>query len=432
MTQSALSKERSLFERVGPILSMASLAVIAVIYGIVSSWWGWFPAPQVGLAHRTYLDLSKNWQNDLALVPTRHLVMPGGADAGPERGLSGVPTGATSGGYTLVAGLSENQDQSFHAVRLYDGEGNEVHRWPIYYDLLDEEKEPQNVMLHGMEVFEDGSLAVTFDAGNAIARIDACGQPMWTVNGNFHHTITRDGEGQLLTWRNDGVIWLDENTGEILHTLDVKGDMMVADNGSQRALLNIRTRTPESDQGEVRFLVDPFHPNDAEPLRTDLANAFPMFETGDVLISLRELNLLAVADPETGRFKWWQVGPWFKQHDPDFQPDGTITVYDNSTGLGASRVLRIRPGEDGIETVFAGSEEIPFYSWRRGKHQVLPDGNVLLTEAEGGRVLEVAPDGDLVWERHMVWDEEHNLIITEARYVPDDFFEDGIPECTAR
>src|SRR5690606_39813819 len=110
--------------------------------------------------------------------------------------------------------------------------------------------------------------------------------------------------------------------------------------------LNIHSRTPESTEEGVTLLHDPFHPNDAEPLRADMADAFPMFEAGDVLLSMRELNLITVVDIETGKMKWWRYGPWFKQHDPDFQPDGRITVLDNATGTGASRVLAIRPGEN--------------------------------------------------------------------------------------
>ena len=422
--------KRAATDSIGLVLFVVSIAALAVIYGVVASWWGWFPAPQIGLAHRTYLDISQNWKNDLALEPTRHLVTPGGANGGPDRGVSGAPAGASSQGYVLVAGLNENQDESFHVVRLYDGTGREVHRWPIHYEAFDPDRPAQNVMMHGMEVFEDGSLVVTFDEGDAIARVDACGQTMWVQNGAFHHSITRDGEGRILTWRGEAVAWLDEGTGEVLDTLDIHADMIAVDYRAQQALFNIRTRTPHNADEDVGYLEDPFHPNDAEPLRADMAAAFPMFAAGDVLISLRELNLVAVVDPGTGRMKWWRHGPWFKQHDPDFQPDGTITVYDNATGEGASGIRRTRPGEDEVETVFSGTGEVPFYSWRRGKHQVLPDGNILLTEAEGGRVLEVTPEGELAWERHMVWSPDQNLIVTEARFVPYGYFVDGPPNCS--
>ncbi|RMC29509.1 arylsulfotransferase family protein [Paracoccus alkanivorans] len=418
-----------LSESIGPIMSVVSLAVIAVVYGTVATWWNWFPAPQIGLAHHTLKDVAANWKNDIGLAPTRHLVTPVAANSGPDRGLSGKPAGSTAEGYVLVAGLSETQDDTFHVVRLYDGQGNEVHRWPVHYDLLDTERRPQNVMLHGMEVFEDGSLALTFDEGHAIARIDACGKSMWSLHDGYHHSINRDGEGRLVTLRNDDVVRLDENTGEILSSVGLRKEMVEGGNADQRAMLHIRTRTPENADETVTYLADPFHTNDAEPLRAEMADAFPMFEAGDVLFSLRELNLITVIDPETGRMKWWHYGPWFKQHDPDFQPDGRITLLDNATGTGKSRILAIRPGEEKVETLFEGSDELPFYTWRRGKHQFLPDGNILLTEAEGGRVLEVTPEGELVWERHFKWDAEQNVVITEARYVPRDFFENGAPSC---
>ena len=416
---------------------VVSLSLLAMLYGTVSSWWGWFPAPQIGLAHRTLMELGRNWRNDFALEPTRHLVAPGpeGTAPDPERGLAVHAPQQKQPGLVLVAGLNEDEDGPFHVVRLYDGAGEEVHRWPVRYELLDEEKRPQNVMLHGMEVFEDGSLAVIFDAGNTVARIDACGEPMWQHEGAYHHSLQRDGEGALVTWRGEAVVWLDEETGEELRVLDLHEDVIAAADGAQQGYLDLRTRTPENAREEMRYLADPFHPNDAEPLTAELAPAFPMFEAGDVMLSLRELNMVAVVDPETGMMRWWRHGPWIKQHDPDFQPDGTITVYDNGTGTGSSKIIRVDPapdlGDDALTTEFAGTEAVPFYSWRRGKHQYLPNGNVLLSEPEHGRVLEVSPSGEVVWERHMPWDAERNVIVTEARHVPEDFFADGVPSCTS-
>ena len=422
---------RSRTDRIAAAGFVVSLSLIAMLYGTVSSWWGWFPAPQIGLAHRTLMELGRNWRNDLALEPTRHLVAPGpeGTVTDAGRGFTVERPDLVQPGYVLVAGLNEDPDGPFHVVRLYDGAGEEVHRWPVRYERLDEEKRPQNVMLHGMEVFEDGSLAVIFDAGDAIARIDACGEPMWQREGIYHHSLHRDGQGALVTWRKEVAVWLDEETGEQRHALDLHDDVIPAADGAQRGYLDIRTRTPESAGEEMRYLVDPFHPNDAEPLTAELAPAFPMFEEGDVLISLRELNMIAVVDPASGVMQWWRHGPWIKQHDPDFQPDGTITVYDNATGAGRSRIVRVDPTDDTLTTVFTGSEAVPFYSWRRGKHQVLPNGNLLLSEPEHGRVLEVSPRGELVWERHMPWDAERNVIVTEARHVPEEFFAEGVPSC---
>lgn len=407
-----------------------SLVLIAVTYGIVSSWWGWFPAPQIGAAHRTYVDVSQNWRNDIGLEPTRHLVAPNDrGTASPDRGYERRSGTERAQGHILIAGLSDDQDTSVFNVRLMDTDGNEVHRWPIFYENFDPDTPAQNVMLHGMEVFEDGSLVVTFDVGNAIARVDQCGQTMWSARGSFHHSITRDGAGGIWTWHGEDMMRLDAATGEQTFSLNLRDDIIAANDGEQRALFDIRVRMPEDSKGDTTYLDDPFHPNDIEMLRPEDADAFEMFEAGDLLFSLREPNLVAVVDPQTGVLRWWQHGPWFRQHDPDFEPDGTITVFDNATGSMRSRILRIDPRDNSTTVDFEGTEAEPFYTWRRGKHQTLPNGNLLLTEAEHGRLLEVSADGEVLWTHDMVWDAEHNLIVTEARFVPEDFFTDGIPSC---
>jgi hypothetical protein len=329
-------------------------------------------------------------------------------------------------GYTLVAGLSTNQSRSAFDVVLYDAAGKVLHEWPVDYSILDPEGlKPLNVMLHGMEVFDDGSLAVTFDAGNVIARIDPCGQPIWITPGEFHHSITSDDQGGLWAWRNETIVHLDAGSGETLSELSLQDTILHA-GGGQQGVLSIRSYI-DGEGLPLRYDWDAFHANDVEPLRAEMADAFPQFEAGDLLVSLRELNLLAVIDPDDGRLLWWQHGPWFKQHDPDFQPDGTITVYDNASGSGASRILRMDPASRRVETVFAGSEAVPFYSWQRGKHQMLPNGNVLLTEAERGRILEVTAKGELVWERDQAWDADHNVVVTEARHLDPGFFQGGAP-----
>ncbi len=335
--------------------------------------------------------------------------------------------GEATPGYVLVSGLSPEQDVSFHAVTLYDEEGRQVFRWPVHYERIDPEgPHPQNVMLHGMEVFEDGSIAVTFDMGEAIARISPCGDPMWVTKGGYHHSIARDGKGGLWSWRGDDIVRLDENTGEAQVVLSLRTDIMQA-NGGQLGVFGVRTVT--EDTGAPEFEADPFHANDVEPLTKQMAAAFPMFEEGDLLISLREINLVAVISPEDGRLRWYRHGPWHRQHDPDFQPDGTITVLDNGTGEGRSRILRVDPKSSEVSEAFAPSDGAPFYTWRRGKHQILPSGRLLITETERGRVFEAAADGSLIWDREMAWDADRNLIVTEARHVPPGFFRDGVPRC---
>ncbi len=426
--------KRSLSDRLGPVIFAVSLGALCVSYGVVAAWWGWFPAIMLGHANETLNNIRQNWKNDLELEPTRHLVAPAIASRSLDNGgfQMHIP-GAAEPGYTLISGLNPDQDVSFHAVSLYDGTGQLVHRWPIHYEALDPKgRSPANVMLHGMEVFPDGSLAVTFDGGAVLARLDPCGKPIWALQHDYHHSISADGAGGLWAWRGEGIWRVDAVTGEETEVLDLRRDIIPAGGDVQRGLFFVRTAVPESDPG-TRPLIDvddPFHPNDVEALRPDMAAAFPMFRAGDLLVSFRELNLIGVLDPKTGLLKWSRQGPWLKQHDPDFEADGTISVYDNAPGTGVSAIRSVNPATNEVRTLFEGSPETPFYSWRRGKHQTLGNGDILVTEAEHGRVFEIDPAGRIVWERDMAWDKARNMIVTEARHVPADFFAAGVPSCS--
>lgn len=61
----------------------------------------------------------------------------------------------------------------------------------------------------------------------------------------------------------------------------------------------------------------------------------------------------------------------------------------------------------------------PFYTEFQGKWQLLDNGNLLLTESQAGRVVEVAPDGRSVWEWIAEpYDEDPVPEITEGTRVP--------------
>ena len=99
------------------------------------------------------------------------------------------------------------------------------------------------------------------------------------------------------------------------------------------------------------------------------------------------------------------TGPFVGQHDPDFLPNGHIMVYDNRlTGvtprLGNTRLLEIDPLTRAIVWSFEGKGDQVFYAQARGEHQLLPNGNILLVDPHGGRLLEIAPAAGnrTVWE----------------------------------
>ena len=64
----------------------------------------------------------------------------------------------------------------------------------------DSERQEWNKHLHGLEVLGDGSVIYSFDGGNGLYRINACGELLWKIEGNFHHSISRDESGSVWTW----------------------------------------------------------------------------------------------------------------------------------------------------------------------------------------------------------------------------------------
>ena len=127
-----------------------------------------------------------------------------------------------------------------------------------------------------------------------------------------------------------------------------------------------------------------------------------------------------VIDPAIEAVRWMQTGPWIRQHDPDFlagRPDHGIDNRRDESGrqvFGGSRILAIDPVTRRVETLYEGSQEAPFFSNVKGKQQLLANGDLLITEAEQGRVFEVTPDGRIVWSHISRFDADHVSKISDA------------------
>src|SRR5699024_3137817 len=82
-------------------------------------------------------------------------------------------------------------------------------------------------------------------------------------------------------------------------------------------------------------------------------------------------------------------------------PSGDLTLFDNRGHFGVggkTRIIEIDPGTGELIWSYAGNQEHPLQSLIRGSQERLPNGNTLITESDGGRLLEVTPDATIVWE----------------------------------
>lgn len=115
---------------------------------------------------------------------------------------------------------------------------------------------------------------------------------------------------------------------------------------------------------------------------------------GDVLVSIRNFDLIADVDPRRRRVRWtWGVGILDRQHDPSVMPNGHVLLFDNRPSTGQSRVVEMSPPSGRIVWSQGG-----FFSNTQGACQALPNGNVLIVESRTGRALEVTRTGEVVWE----------------------------------
>jgi hypothetical protein len=100
-------------------------------------------------------------------------------------------------------------------------------------------------------------------------------------------------------------------------------------------------------------------------------------------------------------------------------------------GFEHSQIVTIDPATMETQVVFEGTDDVPFYSWRRGKHQLFGNGDQLIVEAEHGRAFMVSKDGAPLWEYNNRYDETRNGVLNKAVLLPDDFFAVGaLKTCT--
>jgi hypothetical protein len=165
------------------------------------------------------------------------------------------------------------------------------------------------------------------------------------------------------------------------------------------------------------------------------------FHPDNLIWDAREANIIAIVDKNSGKIVW-KLGPRYDandaeknlgwiigQHHAHLIPQGlpgagNLLVFDNGgwAGYGApnpgapdglktalrdySRVLEINPLTLEIVWQYTPKEAgfvVPldaarFYSPFISSAQRLPNGNTLITEGSDGRIFEVTPDHELVWE----------------------------------
>jgi hypothetical protein len=370
----------------------------------------------------------------------------------PGNGVTRLQADQVSPGLTFMSGFFGDNP----ALQLVTPDGRVVRRWsPSFARLFPDTSHIKpaaevpatdwNVEVHGALALPDGSVVFNLNY-KGMVKMDRCGNVQWTVPLMTHHSIERSEDGGFWTtgrhyvegassfppiptpYKEDTVVKISAD-GKVLHEMSVPALLFNDKMGRAEWLSN-----GHDDLRILNYWADGVselvHVNDVEELTSDMAKSFPQFAAGDLMISIRNTNVIYVVDPKTGSIKWHQTGPWFRQHDPDFNPDGTLVVFNNNTDStddgsvwGGSSIVSFNLATGSWAFRYGGNPNQKMYARGLGKVQVLENGNVLITEATAGRAFEINSKNEIVWEFINKYDDRSAAVVTQAIRYPNNYFQ---------
>ena len=345
--------------------------------------------------------------------------------------------------------LFEGRDGRAH---LIDMQGNTVHTWPYSgwpVEMIDPknangekghilgQKEPnQFANEHILELDWDGNIVWEWGEqapeGKAAQDHDLDRLPNGNTMVLAYHTRVIPGfsddpvkDQEIYEVASDGEIVWQWTVGDHMEELGVTGDkvaMMIDPKIRNRrtGLLALNNMSPLGPNKWHRGGDERFHPD-------------------NIMIDSRDGNFIAIIEKASGKIVWL-TGPDYPssqdmskrtflgdvprqldqtagQHDAHLIPDGmpgagNILLFDNGGYSGwppiyhflwqGSRVLEIDPITMEIvwqyDATKTGHQVWTFYSYFMSNARRLPNGNTLICETIYGRIFQVTPDGEIVWE----------------------------------
>ncbi len=286
-------------------------------------------------------------------------------------------------------------------------------------DLKRDRNVQLNLMMHPL-LMPDGGIVI--HDSSPLARYDACGRLEWMIDGIFHHSVERDA---------DGNIWADfrlphAQVPDVGPQFNDEGLMQVSPDGRTLFSARIADILDRNGLGGLwrsrPYTDDPFHLNDVQPMLSD----GPNWKKGDLLLSLRNLSTLLLYRPSTGKVLWSKTGPWAMQHDVSVIDDHRISVFDNNWRFGAPEGIVDGTNRVAVYDFKAGAVTFPMdkvmtalaiNTHAQGRATPLSNGDFMIEDTEGGRVLRAAPDGTVRWLYTSATPKMRRLQLRWSRYV---------------
>ena len=242
--------------------------------------------------------------------------------------------------YFLIYGSFGFEDTNWGAI-LVSYEGQVLRTWSIKPDEEEYEYPGPHI---GLALSKTGDLAT--NKNGVLTSYSWCGKKNWeaewkkqperhdfdsVLGYDYHHDITYH-EGRFYSFLGPEIVSVDEKTGNIIERIHAV-DLIRWARDQDLTIFDARFKkdyTPnELNKENLANLTiwDPFHLNKVDVLSHDLASSFDIFEKGDMLVSMRELNLVFILRPKTSKILWYRYGLTSRQHDATFQR-GYISIFE--------------------------------------------------------------------------------------------------------
>jgi hypothetical protein len=343
-----------------------------------------------------------------------------------------------------AAGLNLYNSRKRTEAHLVDSNGKFVHSWSA---------PSKGKNWHTTKLMKDGDLLV-IATDRKLLRLGWDSRMKWEYRERFHHDLAMSPDGLIYALTRRAEMWrtlglripivkeyisvLTENGNFVkeINLFEVLAPLIKEErikkihswaqkNRPEEGLKEKLLHDPVLWENEIP---DAFHVNSIEIVDRNISG---VAKKGDLLLSIRQLNLICIFRERSRELVWsWGPGQVQCQHNASLLENDNILVFDNGCQRGFSRIVEVNPRTKQIVWEYKTSPSENFFSFRRGGVQRLANGNTLITESDRGRVIEVTPEGKIVWEflNPEVDSKKRRAIIYRMIRYPENFLNKGLAQ----
>ncbi len=370
----------------------------------------------------------------------------------PPGGIGVDKPDKTADGYTLCTFAAINGDST--QAYLFDMKYRLHHRWGVPFSKIwphprhvPTPVKDSYVAFFACHLYPNGDLLVVLHGvqqtavGYGLVKLDKDSKILWSYPARVHHSVDVGPDGTIYAIQHETVESMPEGLRFVPTPCLVDSLIMLTPDGKLKGqpipvleafrdspyaalLQSLEPTKKEAEETAPSTMQrfddktrkqDALHTNTIQVLTPELAAKFPQWKPGQLLITMRNLDAIALIDPEKRAVVWAARGPWQALHDAQFLDNGDLLLFDNQGLRKGSRVLEYNPQTQAFPWSYTGEHWGPFFSSERGMCQRLRNGNTLAVNSIGGEVLEVTPEKEVVWSFA-----PHRFIAYAKRYSADE------------